>query len=224
MSMDRFYPYPTDCQRPAKKQKRQHRAVLADMPSLFSNSSSSSTRFLNVPQFTYNKSNVQPATCVHDDVDEFLSSEFELSFASTMSLNSPPRESDQLPQESPVPMDISPAPTRVYPSEVTSATKPTGRPRAFTSSARLFGRDLSNDRAPTPTQATAFSGASTATETNVQRAPLPCEWLASTPSEPLENRSSNMFAPVGVLFLLSELYLIYFVGQQRCHGRRYLVF
>jgi M-phase inducer tyrosine phosphatase len=177
--MDRLYPYPTDYQCPAKKQKRnhpQHRSALAVMPSLFANTNPS-TQVLQVPQFS---SNMQPVTRVNDDVNEFLSSDLELSFASTTSLNSPTRDSFTIPQ-SPVPMDISPAPTRVYPS----APKPiAGRPRAFTSSARLFGRDLSNDHAPTLTHASLNDNNNSGTTSNgkkLQRAALPFEWMAPGP-------------------------------------------
>lgn len=72
------------------------------------------------------------------DVDDFLSSDLEVSFASTVSLHSPPRRNAALPQEKPSPaesMDISPAP---------------GRPRAYTSGARLFGSNIGNTLDPSP--------------------------------------------------------------------------
>ena len=89
-----------------------------------------------------------------DDLDEFLSSDLELSFASTMSLNSAPASPEKdafaldLPAEnhapfSPNAMDISPAPKA---AAAFSGGKH-ARPRAFTV-ARVFGRELSNQESP----------------------------------------------------------------------------
>lgn len=106
-----------------------------------------------------------------DEIDAFLSSEVELdledSFASNMSLHSPPRSRREhsLPSEDDphdyAPMDISPAPPRVlsaisnvqvpkrdtgYSNLLTVPKLVSGRPRSKTgyASQRLFGKDLSN--------------------------------------------------------------------------------
>ena len=75
-----------------------------------------------------------------DDIDEFLSSDLDLS----MSLNSPGHSAAQLPEEhDPMAMDISPAKPIV---RAECFTRPSmTRPRAFTNDPRLFGRDLSNN-------------------------------------------------------------------------------
>ncbi|KAJ7046616.1 hypothetical protein C8F04DRAFT_1061131 [Mycena alexandri] len=104
-----------------------------------------------------------------NDVDE-LSSDLELSFASNVSLNSPPRESVALTPENEYPaMDISPAPP----------TKPFMRPRAFTSGPRMFGHDRSNESiqsGPAPSlKSTQSSGKRT------QRSALPLEWFQAAP-------------------------------------------
>ncbi|KAI5122982.1 hypothetical protein M0805_006860 [Coniferiporia weirii] len=120
----------------------------------------------------------------HNDLDDFLSSDLELSFASTMSLNSPPPSpprnvfSPKFPvfdsQFSPMAMDISPAP-------VSKASKGS-RPRAFTV-ARTFGRELSNHESP-PTNLDCPSSVKGSGK-GLQRSPLPAEWLGvfSRPQE-----------------------------------------
>lgn len=123
------------------------------------------------------------------DVDEFLSSDLEVSFASTVSLNSPPRDNVPLTPDRDYaePMDISPLPP---PKSHTNAEgrKSASRPRAYTSSARLFGNDLSNNTAsllPGPQLVVAPSCDSTAANTSTQggkrtqRSALPVEWLVS---------------------------------------------
>ncbi|KAG6841676.1 hypothetical protein C0991_008314 [Blastosporella zonata] len=114
------------------------------------------------------------------DVDNFLSSGLEASFASTVSLHSPPREHASLAPEEyyAEPMDISPAPP---PKPI---QKPGARPRAFTSAARLFGKDLSNDNGlmPSPSLAPPPSVKSSGTTyaKKTQRAALPMEWLMTS--------------------------------------------
>ena len=115
----------------------------------------------------------------NDNVDDILSSDFEISFASNVSLNSPPREQVSLPSDC-EPMDISPAPP-INPSNRLSGSKPqSNRPRAFTSGARLFGNDISNSNNH-PQMATGSTSAK-----RTQRAALPTEWLApvSNPEPP----------------------------------------
>ncbi|KAL5511877.1 MIH1 [Sanghuangporus vaninii] len=114
-----------------------------------------------------------------NDLDDFISSDLENSFASSMSLNSPPgspRRDTFAPSgfseaQSPMAMDISPAPHQK--ADDTSEGK-SGR-RCLTS-ARSFGRELGNH----------LSGASKVENASVrptgkgpQRAPLPSEWLAN---------------------------------------------
>ncbi|KAI0317858.1 hypothetical protein OF83DRAFT_1163716 [Amylostereum chailletii] len=129
-----------------------------------------------------------------DDIDEFLSSDLELSFASTMSLNSPSRQNPNITPESERDdmMDISPAPIRISTSENAGfGAKPMSRPRANTSAARLFGRDVSNDYAPSVDSSSSKSGSIRAKRT--QRAALPMEWLSQTKSaEPEVERRPPM--------------------------------
>jgi M-phase inducer tyrosine phosphatase len=88
----------------------------------------------------------------HDNVEDVLSSDLELSFASAMSLNSPLRTStklvDTVCREDVIPMDISPEPSRfVQPSRMTSShlVGKVMRACGSTTSVRLFGRNLSNE-------------------------------------------------------------------------------
>ncbi|KAJ2925223.1 hypothetical protein H1R20_g11875, partial [Candolleomyces eurysporus] len=123
-----------------------------------------------------------------NDVDEYLSSsDLELSFASNVSLSSPQNRSSGLPDCEP--MDISPMPPAKTSSR-TSATlsfKPTSRARSgTTTSARLFGSDLSNGPNSKPSEAstTKTSGSTTANK-KLTRSALPTEWFtAMRPAEP----------------------------------------
>jgi M-phase inducer tyrosine phosphatase len=141
--------------------------------------SSSSTQFLSAPPVLSNMASMHHQH-PRDDVDDFLSSDLELSFASTVSLNSPPRHTMSLitANEECEPMDISPAPplksvfTRP-PAEV-QAPKPL-RPRAFTSAARTFGADLANRLTPSPSESKSNS---ISQQKRTQRAALPLEWMA----------------------------------------------
>lgn len=122
-----------------------------------------------------------------NELDDFLSSELEISFASTMSLNSPPgspeRNIFEEPQlapvgvTSPVMMDISPAPPKVFTAQSSGEKK--FRPRASTFS-RIFGRDVSNNEASSPT---ILSVSSVKTTKGLQRSALPTEWIKSTSEE-----------------------------------------
>ncbi|KAJ6455738.1 hypothetical protein C8R45DRAFT_1035531 [Mycena sanguinolenta] len=132
-----------------------------------------STQHLNAPPVHLHGSHdrLQPS----HNVDDF-SSDLELSFASNVSLNSPPRESIALTPESeyPKPMDISPAPP----------IKPYMRPRAFTSGPRMFGQDRSNESIqsgpPASLKSTQSSGK------RIQRSALPTQWFTTTVSTPEE--------------------------------------
>ena len=123
-----------------------------------------------------------------NDVD--LSSDLEASFASNVSLNSPPRRHMQLPDSDA--MDISPMP----PQRIATLQPPkSSRPRALTASggSRLFGSDISNNSPsllPSPNfpthkkQASAtLNKGSTAVKKNLARGGLPLEWMTA-PKEP----------------------------------------
>lgn len=161
--------------------------------------SSTSKKYLDVPAAPSRKVSqrlMKPAA--HTEMDDFLSSEaddLELSFASTMSLNSPPRQSlDLSPESEPenpdyAPMDISPAaPTRLQAPSIRSYEPVdkqrafVGRPRAMTSNARLFGRDMSNNTghdSVTSLQSVAKSTGTNSASKRLQRAALPFEWMAT---------------------------------------------
>ncbi|KAI0806978.1 hypothetical protein C8Q74DRAFT_1187339 [Fomes fomentarius] len=168
--------------------------------SLFGNSKFNS--HLPVPSFFGGKKRDAPArneNSVSSNVSD-VDLDLELSFASNMSLNSPARDSQSLtPEENPnhVPMDISPAPARFEPvtTQQSSIPKPfMGRPRAATSAARLFGRDVSNGHdssSPNPPFSIAKSGTGTSNGKRLQRAALPTEWLATSPAPADENSFSQ---------------------------------
>lgn len=145
----------------------------------FSTLSSASSQYLGAPLAPSRKRSQQMK--VRDDIDEFVSSDLELSFASTMSLNSPSRDYVDVRHESMhgEPMDISPAPLRAVQKENERSSRPITRPRASTSAARMFGQDMSNnslnDSASLNTKSGTNSGAK-----RTQRSALPVEWLAST--------------------------------------------
>lgn len=133
-----------------------------------------------------------------DDVDEFLSSDLELSFASTMSLHSPPHVSTiQTPNNDRSDlMDVSPTLanpvfTLALPKD-DDAAKPKSRPRAFTSGARTFGRDVSNSVPPALQPPLIPKSSGSASNKCTQRSALPFEWMAAPPVEDVH--SKNMFA------------------------------
>ncbi|KIK59856.1 hypothetical protein GYMLUDRAFT_74308 [Collybiopsis luxurians FD-317 M1] len=139
-----------------------------------------SDRFLNAPVALVRKraGTVSVSSRSHDDVDDFLSSDLEISFASNVSLNSPPKDNIALTPDSDYaePMDISPAP----------APPSKSRPRALTSAARLFGNDVSNRLNSTPElqPSPSICGGSTSAK-RTQRSALPLEWLMTTKAEPI---------------------------------------
>lgn len=158
----------------------------------FSTLSSASSQYLSAPLAPSRKRSQQFKS--RDDVDEFLSSDLELSFASTMSLNSPSRDYVDLANDSmqDEPMDISPAPPRNTQKENERSGRPLTRPRAFTSAARMFGQDMSNSSQNDNSSFDTKSGAK-----RIQRSALPTEWLSF--SRPIKSENSleeNMFAPV----------------------------
>ena len=152
-----------------------------------------------------------------DDIDAFLSSDadrtLEDSFASNVSLNSPPRPQLNLPSDDDEsrefgPMDISPAPQRVLPTsksqpyrfeeDVTAPLPPiskvgTIRPRSSTTSGsqRLFGKDVSNNKhasgdAWAPLNIVKSNDKDRATEKHSkrsQRGGLPFDWVKDGQAE-----------------------------------------
>lgn len=168
-------------QRPIRHLKRDQpfHPLPSAMPSLFP--SHAATRFLQVPSLPTRK----VSTPVHSESFDDISDDLELSFASNMSLNPTTTEGRDNHLASPVPMDISPAPpTRVAPLKFTT------RPRAFTSSARLFGRDVSNENLQPPSSVS--SGTGTTSGKNLQRAALPFEWMAPPrPEQTLDTTISS---------------------------------
>ncbi|KAI0031492.1 hypothetical protein K488DRAFT_79028 [Vararia minispora EC-137] len=149
-----------------------------------SDSANASVPFLAPPSMSSSRI---PALRVDEDIDDFLSSDLEISFASNMSLQSPEKRGHE---DSDVMMDISPAPpVRTSTSENVDITgrKLAGRPRsATTSAARLFGRDAGND----PPPVSALHPPSTRlSNKRIQRSALPMEWMSQT------KPSSGLVAP-----------------------------
>jgi M-phase inducer tyrosine phosphatase len=142
-----------------------------------------------------------------DEMDNFLSSDLEISFASTMSISSPHRDASLPPSDMPDAMDISPMPpmrTRV-PANTTnenadlssgSATfnKSASRARASTVS-RTFGNDVSNDSltlGPLSSATAKFSDKTTgSTAKRTQRSTLPFEWMSASKPAPAEFEDVN---------------------------------
>ncbi|KAJ6546520.1 hypothetical protein DFH09DRAFT_927130 [Mycena vulgaris] len=129
------------------------------------------TQYLNAPPVRPHKHHdrLQPSPNVDD-----LSSDLELSFASNVSLNSPPRDTIVLTSESeyPKPMDISPAPPA-------PSAKPFMRPRAFTSGPRMFGQDRSNESIHAGPPPSLKAGSTHSNGKRTQRAALPMEWFTT---------------------------------------------
>ncbi|KAL7283074.1 hypothetical protein ACG7TL_002498 [Trametes sanguinea] len=200
--------------RPIKKQKRNPPDLKTRVlnrqfrMSLFSNSRFNASH-LSVPSFLGGSKSSKRDGSVRNEPQQFAAPtqdadlDLELSFASTMSLNSPVREPQPLTPDSEnpdhVPMDISPAPPRMLQPSATEASfqppqpKPfVGRPRAATSAARLFGRDMSNGTDSSSQFSLAKSGTGTGTSSSkrLQRAALPTEWLSSSRSQPEQDENS----------------------------------
>lgn len=203
-------------------------------------------QFLAIPQAPSRKLSQRIKGKVTPEVEDFLSSdverELELSFASTMSINSPPREPISLALEDDsrdyVPMDISPAPPRIQAAPTKEETrKMTGRPRAFTSSARLFGADMSNSSSQLSLRApSAKSSSDTSTSgrgKKLQRAALPFEWMSN--SQTAGEQGRNMFDKVSSalqsgLILATVLTMPSwlasrppFLARHGCYGRGHII-
>lgn len=141
----------------------------------------SSSQFLLPPSAPTRKRS-QRSIRTRDEIDDFLSSDLEHSFASTVSLHSPPHEPIAFTPDTEYaePMDISPAPA---PKPATSrfSSKQAARPRAFTSAARLFGSDISNGLMASPAidPSPTVKPAGSVQTKKTQRSALPNEWLAA---------------------------------------------
>lgn len=111
-----------------------------------------------------------------NELDDYLTSDdLETSFASNVSLNSPPHRTSGLPDCEP--MDISPMPPSRF--KGASGFKGAGLPRV--SNSRLFGSDLSNSDNPAhlTSKLADASKASTTTNKKLNRNALPLEWMAT---------------------------------------------
>lgn len=144
----------------------------------------------------------QRVSGANNDIDEFLSSDLELSFASTVSLNSPHRDTVGLApdDERDDMMDISPAFPRM--------SKTMNGHMERMSGARLFGRDASNDNdhnplASSPQVNDESMKSSSVRDKRVQRSAIPTEWMSQVndfdPSS--TKQESNMFDVSLPLFL-----------------------
>jgi M-phase inducer tyrosine phosphatase len=133
-----------------------------------------------------------------DDYD--VSSDLELSFASSISLNSPPRSpQDSAPIHgeqllSPVPMDIYESPALPRPNEASASRQSSCRSRPpIATAGRTFGRDVANasrgslgvEKLPQSTYSDKLRSR--------QRTALPAGWPTTSPepaSAPLPEKSS----------------------------------
>jgi M-phase inducer tyrosine phosphatase len=186
-----FLDLPIESDQPRKRQKRDCTTDLSSEMAFFAPSSSS--QFLQPPSAPSRK---KIHLELRDEFDEFLSSDLEVSFASTVSLHSPPHDSISLTHDHDYaePMDISPAPApkpkiSKLPSGTSSGNpslKPHSRPRAFTSAARLFGNDISNGPKPSFTIVQEPKPAGSIQSKKTQRSVLPTEWLKLKP-EPTQS-------------------------------------
>ena len=174
----------------SKKRKRSEQNL--KMPGFFSTLSS---KHLKPPPAPSRKPSERlMRTDAANDVDDFLSSDFEHSFASTMSLNSPPGSPPTLAQAlvnplSPNAMDISPAPpaNKIFKADSGSGSRERRRPRAFTV-ARMFGRDVGNQP---QYHETASSAAADDSLLSKKRAALPQQWLGVFSQPKLEHEHAD---------------------------------
>lgn len=182
----------------SKRRKRGHEYPLGpQVMNFFSTITSASSQYLSGPLAPIRKrsQHFKP----RDDLDEFLSSDLELSFASTVSLNSPTRDDYVNITAQDDAMDISPMPSHVLRREPVQFSKPTTRPRAYTSGARMFGQDLSNNSISNDSPTGSKSGTQSGLK-RTQRSALPTEWFATKPLERTQSSDDNLFAPVSSPF------------------------
>lgn len=132
------------------------------------------------------KQSQRTTTIGRNEIDDYLDSDdLEASFASNVSLNSPPRRPSGLPESDA--MDISPMPPpKSKLSSGAYGTKAVPRPLFMpTQNSRLFGSDLSNSHNANskPVDVPPTKSATTANR-KLSRAALPTEWLASHEAAP----------------------------------------
>ena len=166
-------------------------------------------QYLMAPQAPFRKLSQRVSGRPKADIDEFLSSDIErdleVSFASTMSINSPVLGPTSLTPEDDdadyAAMDISPMPPRLsqHQSKESETKLKIGRPRTLASGSRLFGRDRSNSASndssnPLAPEKSTSSGTSAASK-KLQRAALPFEWMSPSSRPSAADTSENMFAP-----------------------------
>ncbi|KAH0827020.1 hypothetical protein J3R83DRAFT_4689 [Lanmaoa asiatica] len=178
-----------------RRRKRDHENSLGpQVMNFFSTISAASSQYLSAPLAPIRKRSQRLKH--HDDLDEFLSSDLELSFASTMSLNSPSRDYVNVTRDTTQDdaMDISPMPSHVSCQETVQFSKPTSRPRAYTSGARMFGQELSNNCISNDSMSNSKSGTQSGSK-NTQRTALPVEWFSTKPLERAHTSDENLFAP-----------------------------
>lgn len=215
--MDRL----VDSRQSRKKQRTKFVSEFSSEMAYFAPQSTS--QFLNPPSAPSRKRS-QRFIRTHNEVDDFLSSDLEASFASTVSLYSPPHEPLALTPDSEYaePMDISPAPapkptaSRLSGIERDYSLKPHARPRAYTSAARLFGNDISNGLLPSPSMAPvpSLKSAGSTYSKKTQRAALPTEWLmtAPTPEQPKQAVSPQSVSKSEVRNLTRHLLFCFHVS------------
>jgi len=158
------------------------------------------SQFLAAPSVHSRSKRSTRSRYLNGDID--ISSDLEISFASNVSLNSPPRESVALVSEC-EPMDISPAPL-VKPLGLGSNCLKPARPRAFTSGARLFGADISNSAnganyttlMPSPSLRGDPVSSVRSSSKKIQRSALPTEWLSPTMHQPVAAVCIHVFGAV----------------------------
>jgi hypothetical protein len=161
---------------------KRHKRSLPDNMAFFAPIHKINSQRLTAPTASL-RSKKSTARFINGDID--LSSDLEISFASNVSLNSPPRHSISLASDC-EPMDISPAPPVKPPAVPTFESMKPARPRAFTSGARLFGADISNSGSgqvkslmPSPSlDQNPPAGSVRLSSKKIQRSALPTEWLA----------------------------------------------
>lgn len=171
----------TDSTRQCAYVKR-HKRSLPDNMAFFAPINKINSQRLAAPTASL-RSKKSTTRFLNGDID--LSSDLEISFASNVSLHSPPRHDISLASDC-EPMDISPAPPVKPPIVPTFESMKPARPRAFTSGARLFGADISNNGSgqakglmPSPSlDQNPPLGSVRSSSKKIQRSALPTEWLA----------------------------------------------
>lgn len=118
---------------------------------------------------------------MNNEIDDFLSSDLELSFASTMSLNSPAPSR----APSPMAMDISPAPIQQSQGFLAPPS-------------RHFGRNLLNSESISSMR----SAQSKSKSKGLQRSALPTEWISPVATKDTSLEGFSIVRPSLLLFNL----------------------